>query len=287
MKKNSISKTLDHHSPKNLHSFLLSSLSHRFNSKRHRFPTNIYPLQNSYIRPNACTRDSAVPDSACTCTRTFLARACIMHEGPAEEYISAVRRAEMYSPNYLRIGVLNSSPTAVARLPPPTRACARERFGSADCFIPLHSANSTFTMVDGAFAWNAFIWNRPFFQRLLEKARVSLATGAYILVSEVRVRARDISRRGHSRDVRKVARRKLVPVMTTYLPAARRSLLRDIPRLLPVRGRSRIRFFPCATKFWNLRLVERFAWIAFLWRWYVSWIKFDLAPCVTYLLTSV
>lgn len=44
------------------------------------------------------------------------------------------------------------------------------------------------------------------------------------------MRARDISRRGHSRDVRKVARRKLVPVMTTYLPAARRSLLRGYYR---------------------------------------------------------
>lgn len=54
-------------------------------------------------------------------------------------------------------------------------------------------------------------------------------------------RARDKSRQGHSRDVGNLPRRKLVPVMTTYLPAATPPLHRDMPQVLPVHGPSRIR----------------------------------------------
>lgn len=116
---------------------------------------------------------------ACTCAAAFLARACIMHGDPAEKYIFAVRRAEMYSPNYLRIGVPNLPPLPLLS---PTTAhskaspCSKER-----PFRPflLSLPSPPFPTVDSTFAWNAFIWNRPFFQRLLERAVYPLPPRMY------------------------------------------------------------------------------------------------------------
>lgn len=76
--------------------------------------------------------------SACTCAAAFLARACIMHGDPGEKYIFAVRRAEMYSPNYLRIGVPNFPPLLL--LSPTTahsKACLRSKERLFRPFSPL------------------------------------------------------------------------------------------------------------------------------------------------------
>lgn len=118
--------------------------------------------------------------SACTCAAAFLARACIMHGDPAEKYIFAVRRAEMYSPNYLRIGVPNLPPLPL--LSPTTahsKASPRSKERPFRPFLLSSPPFPPFPTVDSTFAWNAFIWNRPFFQRLLERAVYPLPPRVY------------------------------------------------------------------------------------------------------------
>lgn len=136
------------------------------NSRKAGLPCN-HSSAAKFVRPNARTRGSTIPTSLCThvCGRIPSARVHNARGDPAEKYIFAVRRAEMYSPNYLRIGVPNFPPLLL--LSPTTRLtrkplCTRKNDRSVllllfSLTLSLSSRPPPFPMVDSTFAWNAFI----------------------------------------------------------------------------------------------------------------------------------